>query len=98
MQTTAVTRFDEHENANVEPPVCIILCPPGPTSLLPATSSTASNSMVFPGKPVSGDLSGWLALNLNNGERLAYSSARASQNWVVVTMYAEGRFAVGLDA
>jgi hypothetical protein len=60
------------------------------------------------------DLGGWLFINANNGGADSYSSqrpgfnssggttgvafARPSQNWAVVSIYAEGRYAVDIDA
>jgi hypothetical protein len=85
-------RFDEHENATVIPPgpglgaPCPACGPPG----LPPTSppSTASTS-VFPPFSTSGDLGGWLYLNLDNGRM----SGRPSQNWVITSMYAAPTYA-----
>ena len=41
-------------------------------------------------------------MNLNNnassGTTNPYSTNRASQNWVIVSMYAEGRYSVDFDA
>ena len=60
-----------------------------------------------------GAVGGWTYLNLNNGGSTNYSSARAgfsgagtsvtagprqSQNWVIVSMFAEGRYGVDYDA
>ena len=107
MDVLEIVRFDEHENPTVA--TCNIeLCPPPP---LPATASVATSSSLFP--PLStetGDLGGWLYINLDNGGALAYSAERApfyhpstigqrgSQNWIVMSMFAEGRYAVELDA
>jgi len=95
-------RFDEHENA--------AFATIGGFSMLPAVSSNPTTSRLFPAFGVSGDVGGWLYLNLNNGGSPAYSATRGydfgtttngprqSQAWVVTSMYAEGRFAVEMDA
>jgi len=90
--TTSIVRFDDVEN---------------PTSSVASqgflsTSAIDTKSSVFP--PMSGaSLTGWIYLNLDNqaGYSLKanpYSSVRASQNWVVVRMKAEGRYGVDYDA
>ena len=89
-------RFDEHENSTFRRPCIIEICS---DPLLPPASSTPSSSVPFPPLVnVSADLGGWMYLNLNNGGSPEYSSARPSQNWVVVSMIAEGRFATEEDA
>ena len=63
-----VVRFDEHENStvySVEPPA------PLPTSQV--TLSVPTSSALFPPMSSSGDLGGWLYLNLNNRGSSAYS-------------------------
>jgi len=98
MATTENIRFDEHENPTMlggyifEPPYLL-----GPIVLRPASSiSTATGEL--PPLSTSGDLGGWLYLNLNNKGSAAYSKARPSQNWVVTSMSAEGRFQAAFDA
>ena len=47
------------------------------------------------------DLGGWMYMNLDNGGSSAYSAGRpvgTSQNWVTVSMAAEGRYNVLFDA
>jgi len=96
MSVTDVVRFDEHENPTLLPGCPPILCAPF-VVLLPETSSTASYSSNYP--PTAGaDVGGWIYLNLNNGGSPAYSRTRASQNWVTVSMFAEGRFSTAVDA
>jgi hypothetical protein len=101
-------RFDERENPTANAPCTTTTCG---LPTLQATSSVASSAIVFP-PLVSGDVSGWLALNLNNGGSLNYSAAagrnfagsstqlgvRQSQNWVVPMLFAEGRYSVARDA
>jgi hypothetical protein len=101
-----IVRFDEHENATVG-----FAAPPSSGAIFPATSSTAATSVRFP--PMTGtDNGGWMYLNMNNGGAAAgaaYSASRSgfgtqsntrdvSQNWVVVSMFAEARFGVESDA
>jgi hypothetical protein len=109
MYASEIVRFDEHENATVGLASIFDPRPAGP--IFPATSSTGSTSGLFP--PMLGtDNGGWMYLNMNNGGSAAgaaYSASRAgfgtqantrdvSQNWVVVSMFAEGRFGVESDA
>ena len=103
-----VVRFDEHENPTVLVRRCFEICNP-PT--LPVLSSVpTSASLFFPAPYPSGDVGGWMYLNLDNGGSTAYTAARdgfartssigprGSQGWVVTSMVAEGRYAVGTDA
>ncbi len=94
MSIKSIIRFDEHENPTTLPSGCPpILCVPQ-TVTLPATSSTsAASGNTFPPLSASGDLGGWLWLNLSNS-----AMATPSQNWVVVSMSAEGRYSVAFDA
>jgi hypothetical protein len=90
-----VVRFDEHENPYGYAP-CPILCQPLVITL-PEASSTSTSAPVFP-VMTGTDIGGWMYLNLNNGGAASYSKTRHSQNWVVVSMYAEGRYSVAFDA
>jgi len=65
-------RFDEHENATifVPPP---ILAPPQPLPTPLTMSVSTANTSFFPPFTASGDVGGWLYLNLNNGGSNAYS-------------------------
>jgi len=95
--TPMIVRFDEHENAVVTTGCGEEGCA---YPLTPATSSIASSSPLLPPR-VSKDVSGWIWIDLDNGigaARGPYSTRRASQNWIVVQMYAEGRYAVDFDA
>ncbi len=99
-------RFDEHENFAYFTSIVQGVFPPS----FPSTSSTPTSSERFPPQTASGDVGGWLYLNLNNGGSPAYTAprnyrfgttmwgARQSQAWVVTSMFAEGRFAVEMDA
>src|SRR6185436_2840979 len=104
-----IIRFDEHENSFGRLPSCgspgFICSFVG----LPAASITpTSSSGIYPPYYFS-DVAGWMYLNLDNfpfrgGTPPKYTPAppgnsyRASQNWVVVSMYAQGRFSADFDA
>jgi hypothetical protein len=89
---TALVRFDEHENATAS---AVDMSTPS-AAAIPTTSS------FFPALSAAGDRGGWMWLSLDNGHGKSpdsnYSIKRASQNWVIVQMYAEGRYAVDFDA
>ena len=103
-------RFDEHENPTTQASGVIISPAPSTQVVLPETSSVSTASSTFPPLSSIGDVAGWMYLNLNNGGSAIYSSTpplpggttsigpRPSQNWVTVSMFAEGRFAVDFDA
>lgn len=111
---TEVVRFDEHENATVLGNTIQVSPPLPGAPGLPETSQVASSSGTFPTLvSPQGDIAGWMYMNLNNGGSTAYSSARPgfsgagtstatgprqSQNWVIVSMFAEGRYSVDFDA
>jgi hypothetical protein len=90
---TEVVRFDEEENPESIAPD-IVVSPP--LELAPTTPETAlvtvDDTSTFPPAPF-GAVAGWMYLNLDNGETDA-----ASQNWLIVSMRAEGRFSVDFDA
>jgi hypothetical protein len=93
---TEVVRFDEAENAVGDVPICRTGgCLPsfGDTSL-PATSLTEVNNAVFPSL-TNGATSGWMYLNLDDGES---ADSVSSSSWVIVSMRAQGRFSVEMDA
>lgn len=109
MKVTDEVRFDEHENPTINVghpagPSPIIITP----IILPATSSLPTSSGVFPPLSTSGDVGGWIYLNLSNGGSTNYSVktertfggsiVRPSQNWVVTEMSAEGRYQTVFDA
>jgi hypothetical protein len=96
LKTARVVRFDEHENS------VVLSCGGACTAAVPLASTISSNSALFP--PVGGtsDVAGWLWIDLDNhaaeGTGSIYSTPRQSQNWVIVQMYAEGRYGVDYDA
>ncbi|HEY6141316.1 MAG TPA: hypothetical protein VI670_26470 [Thermoanaerobaculia bacterium] len=65
-------RFDEHENSTVfiPPP---ILAPPLPSGSPLSFSPSTTAGAFFPPPGPSGDVGGWLYLNLNNGGSTVYS-------------------------
>ena len=96
---TELVRFDEDENPTTfTPDVIISPVPPGGVAL-PETSLTSSaNTAIYPPNP-GGDVAGWMYLNLDHGSPAGAVDAEiASQNWVIVSMRAEGRFSVDFDA
>ncbi|HKO02187.1 MAG TPA: hypothetical protein VJ032_10860 [Thermoanaerobaculia bacterium] len=95
---SAIVRFDEQDNPSV------VSCGEGNCAgSLPATSSTpATSNSIFPPIPNAQDVGGWLWMSLDNripgSSASAYALPRPSQNFVIVQMYAEGRYAVDFDA
>jgi hypothetical protein len=87
---------------------------PSTVVLPAASSIATSNSSIYPPVASTADVGGWMYLNLNNGGSQLYSTAvggyagagtstptaliRQSQNWVIISMSAEGRFSVDFDA
>ena len=95
MRIAEVVRFDEHENATIMPPPAAISAAPPPSPGPPATSAISSaNFVFFPPFSTSGDVAGWLYLNLDNGRM----SGRPSQNWVTVSMFAAPTYATEATA
>jgi len=131
-----ITRFDEHENPTTtgSGQVCSP-CGPG-VQTLPETSANSTTASVFPNiSNISGDVAGWMYLNLSNNAQFAGATSiqnvaalsaqrpgfgqgagttyltptgafaagaggtrATSQNWVITSMFAEGRFSVDFDA
>jgi hypothetical protein len=94
--TADIVRFDEEENpVTLDPDV--ISDPPFPVALptFPSASRVRSSSSDFPPNPYQA-VAGWMYMNLDSG--LVFPAGEASQNWVVVSMAAEGRYSVDFDA
>jgi hypothetical protein len=97
-------RFDEHENATATAYSCNTLCPPPPGTN--AAFTAPANSSWFPPISTSGDAGGWLYFNLANGGSANYSTSRpgyaprgrASQGWVITSMFAEPTYATETTA
>jgi hypothetical protein len=87
-----IIRFDEAENPVGDVP-CTHCFPPGGRVFLPMTSRTSvADASIYPQLP-NGAIAGWTYLNLDADQ----SDSLATQNWVVTTMRAEGRFSVDTD-
>lgn len=102
MKSAEIVRFDEHENPTSFDNA-IIIDPVTPRPPFPPASSTPASAANFPPLSTSGDLGGFLYLNLNNVTPSSNAStkpgtAHATQNWVVVSMTAQGRFQTAFDA
>jgi hypothetical protein len=93
--------FDEDENGEGVAGGEIIVSPSVGTDdiTLPETSLTAiSDADTFPQDIIDEAQSGWVYLNLDNGLAALAQTGIATQNWVVVSMRAEGRYSVDFDA
>ncbi|HET7434788.1 MAG TPA: hypothetical protein VFN10_08755 [Thermoanaerobaculia bacterium] len=113
MEVADLVRFDERENPTELVPLPILDPPLPGYGQFRVTSRTNAASYVFPSLSGSGDVGGWMYLSLNNLGSDAYSVAanfdyhansssihgpRQSQNWVTVSMFAEGRYSTLTDA
>ncbi|MBV9493725.1 MAG: hypothetical protein JOZ54_05735 [Acidobacteria bacterium] len=93
LPVTSIVRFDEDENPTMNAPAA--------AQTMPLAASLSTTSPFFP--PMAGlGVSGWMFLNLDSRvgaqEKTPFSSSRPSQNWVLVSMRAEGRYGVAYDA
>ena len=99
MGVTEIVRFDEAENPETFTPDDIISPAPEGDVALPETSNNSVDDEDFFPPNEDGAVGGWMYLNLNNGDIAGTSPAgTASQNWVIVSMEAEGRYSVDFDA
>jgi hypothetical protein len=81
---TELTMFDEEEN-----PYMV-----AGQRTLPSTSMTnVADTTIFPPNP-GGFVAGWMYFNLDSD----YTDQTSSQNWIVTSMRAEGRFSTDQDA
>jgi len=88
-----IVTFDEAENAWGDVPESRVSPPITQEFTLPETSLTNVDDAPYP-QPDNGAIAGWIYLNLDNDE----FDGIASQNWVIVSMRAEGRYSVDFDA
>ena len=107
MPIAQVIRFDEREDSfsltgNV---ICSPICGPDVPRLPEASITSTTTTSLYPAHAASTDISGWMYLNLNNQPPTVatYTVApgqltRNSQNWVIVSMFALGRYSVDFDA
>ena len=99
---TELVRFDEEENPNTFTPDVIFSPVPAGGVSLPETSQTNvdNSGNLYPPNPEDA-LAGWMYLNLDIGNApgpVGAVAEMASQNWVIVSMAAQGRFSVDYDA
>lgn len=88
----SMIRFDENENLDTYAPPPHLF--PEIFPITPATSNlSVDNPAVFPANSFEAS-SGWMWMTLDNNR----NDPGASQNWVVASLRAEGRFSVDLDA
>jgi hypothetical protein len=102
IEFTEFVRFDEQENPMTRQGGVIVSPAPVEGGTEEAFSASI-NDALFPGDFTgTADLGGWMYMNLNNGASgFGYESTRPagrSQNWVTVSMSAEGRYSVLFDA
>jgi len=102
LAVTELVRFDEEENPNTFTPDVIFSPVPEGGVSLPETSETVvdNSASLYPPNP-EGAVAGWMYLNLDIGDApgpVGADAEMASQNWVIVSMAAEGRYAVDFDA
>jgi len=94
MPVAATVRFDEDENPTVNADSVV--------QSAPSSSAIPTTAAMFP--PLTGySVTGWMLIDLDNraAARAAgnpFSSSRPSQNWLLVRLSAEGRYAVDYDA
>jgi hypothetical protein len=86
--------FDEAENAVGDVPDSRVSPPITTEFTLPETSLTSvSDGSIYP-QLDNGAVGGWVYFNLDNDD----ADDIASQNWVIISMRAEGRYSVDFDA
>jgi hypothetical protein len=89
-----LVRFDEEENPETFANVVPIITPVTRDSILPSAARVwADNESTFPPN-TQGAGAGWMYLNLDDSA----ADDRATQNWVISSMRAAGRFSTDTDA
>jgi hypothetical protein len=93
LETVEYIRFDERANPTTIYPQVLLGEFIHPQLVLPAAALAPSTRTFFP-PLTTGDVAGWMYLNLDNaGHYKLTPRARPAQNWVTVSMSAEGRYA-----
>jgi hypothetical protein len=88
ISSSMVVRFDEHENA------VVMGCGNGCNATVPVAAVLSSDGAIFPPAGTTSDVGGWMWISLDHGA----AAGRPSQSWIIVQMFAEGRYAVDYDA
>jgi hypothetical protein len=98
LEVVEIVRFDEQENLSVFSD-CEICAPIAPPTLPASSRFHESNSLVFPPAPDE-SIAGWMYMNFDHddGSLFLRPASMASQNWVVVSMEAAGRYSADFDA
>jgi len=95
----SIVRFDELGNPSAS---YVKAEAAGLRLMTAASSSPPTTSSLFPPMLSGPGVSGWMYLDLDNrvgaSSTNPYSSNRTSQNWLIVHMKADGRYAVDYDA
>jgi hypothetical protein len=94
---TELVRFDEEENPTTFTPDRIISPRPTVPLSLPESSRTNVTNPIFPPNP-DGAVAGWMYLNLDDAASPNTPLGIATQNWVIISMRADGRYSVDFDA
>ena len=96
---TEIVRFDENENPAAFSG-CQICAPRLPAPTLPASSrARESDVLIFPPNPTADTVAGWMYMNFDHDAGFPFVLPTvASQNWVVVSMEAAGRYSADFDA
>jgi hypothetical protein len=92
-----LVRFDEQENPTTFTPGRIISPLPTVPLSRPETSRTSIADPFFPPNSTSA-VAGWMYLNLDDPGNTNAPGLMATQNWVIVSMRADGRYSVDFDA
>jgi len=92
-----LVRFDESENPTTFTPGRIISPLPTVPLSRPETSRTPVTDPFFPPNSTS-DVGGWMYLNLDDTANANAFGTLATQNWVIVSMRAQGIYSVDFDA
>jgi hypothetical protein len=100
LSLSELVRFDEAENGAGTPDYSLHQAPLPSDLYLPATSRTYVDDRELYPQLTNGAVAGWLYLNLDRcaGSDFPCTDEFATQNWVVTSMRAEGRYSGDADA